>query len=73
MSVGTAVVAARQPAVEEIAAGHALLVPPGDADAWAVALSALPSAPPAARPHARSFTWDAAAASLLAVLADVRG
>jgi glycosyltransferase involved in cell wall biosynthesis len=66
MSVGVPVLAARSAAVEEVAGGHATLLPPGDADAWAAAISAIPPSPPAARDHAHSFTWDRAAAALIA-------
>ncbi len=65
MSVGVPVLAARQPAVEEVAGGFATLLPPGDADAWAAAMSRVAPPPPAARAHARAFSWDAAAAALV--------
>jgi len=66
LSVGVPVLAARCAAVEEIAGGFATLLPPGDVDAWAAALSSIASPPAAARGHARAFTWDASAARLIA-------
>lgn len=68
MAVGVPVLAARQPAVEEVAGGFATLLPPGDADAWASAMSSIPPSPPAAAARARSFTWDAAASQLLGAI-----
>jgi glycosyltransferase involved in cell wall biosynthesis len=65
MSVGVPVLAARCDAVAEVAGGFATLLPPGDAEAWAAAIAAAGPPPAAARGHARSFTWDAAAACLV--------
>jgi len=65
MSVGVPVIAARCAAVEEIAGGFATLLPAGDVDAWAAAVSSIVPSPPAARDHAHSFTWDRAAAPLI--------
>ena len=69
MSLGVPVLAAKCAAVEEVAGGFATLLPPGDADAWANAMSRVAPPDPAARAHARSFTWDAAAARLVTVAA----
>jgi hypothetical protein len=69
MSVGTPVLAARCDAVDEIAGGHATLLPPGDVDAWAAAISNVAAPSPAAREHARSYSWDAAASRLMAAVA----
>ena len=66
MALGTPVLAARQAAVEEVAAGYATLLPPGDVAAWAEALARLPDAPPEAREAVRSWTWDASAVTLAA-------
>jgi glycosyltransferase involved in cell wall biosynthesis len=65
MSVGVPVLAARCDAVVEVTGGFATLLPPGDVDAWAAAVSDVARPAPAARGHARSFTWDVAAARLL--------
>jgi len=69
MSVDAPVLAAACDAVAEVAGGHATLLPPGDADAWAAALASIAPPAPKAREHARSFTWDGAAARLLAAAA----
>jgi glycosyltransferase involved in cell wall biosynthesis len=66
MSLGVPVLAARQPAVEEVAGGFATLLPPGDADAWAAAMSRVAPPPPGARAYACAFSWDTAAAALVA-------
>ena len=68
MSVGVPVLAARQAAVEEVAGGFATLLPPGDAAAWAAAMSSVPPVPPGARDRAHAFTWDRAAASLVSAV-----
>jgi glycosyltransferase involved in cell wall biosynthesis len=65
MSVGTAVLAAQQPAVAEVCGGFATLLPADDADAWTAALEVIHPPPSGAREHARSFTWSAAADALL--------
>lgn len=70
MSLGVPVLAARCAAVEEVAGGFATLLPPGDVAAWAAALASIPKSPAGAREHARSFTWDAAAARLLEAVRD---
>jgi glycosyltransferase involved in cell wall biosynthesis len=73
MAAGTPVVASDIPAVREVTAGHARLVPVGDAAELAVALSGVLHTPPdaaareAARTHARQFTWSACAESTAAV------
>jgi glycosyltransferase involved in cell wall biosynthesis len=65
MSVGVPVVAARCDAVAEVAGGFAALLPPGDVGAWAAAISSPPARPdPAARDHARAYSWDRAAKAL---------
>ncbi len=68
LAAGTPVVAADVPAVREVMAGHARLVPPGDVQALAAALDDVLADPPAAaatlaaREHARTFTWQRCAA-----------
>jgi glycosyltransferase involved in cell wall biosynthesis len=65
MSCGVPVLAARCDAVEEVAGGHATLLPAGDADAWAAALTAVQPPDAGARDHAHRFTWDSAARALV--------
>jgi glycosyltransferase involved in cell wall biosynthesis len=71
MSAGVPILAAREPAVEEVAGGFATLLPPGDADAWAAAITSVAPPPPAARDHAHSFTWDVAARRLMEAVTGV--
>lgn len=73
MSLGLPVIAARCAAVEEVAAGLAQILQPGDVDSWSRALLDASAHRPrddggAARriARARSFSWDAAAAALVA-------
>lgn len=69
LAAGRPVLASDIPAHREVAAGHATLLPPGDAEAWAGALSSLrddPAARSAGRAHAAGFTWRASAAAHLA-------
>lgn len=72
LAAGRPVLASDIPAHREVARGHAVLLPPDDADAWAAALSRtteLDGAPERAarRAHAGSFTWaDSARAHLAA-------
>jgi glycosyltransferase involved in cell wall biosynthesis len=66
MATGRPVLASDIPAHREVAGGHATLLPPDDADAWASALTALPDRPvnsAALRAHAANFTWRASAAA----------
>lgn len=71
MSAGVPVLAAREPAAEEVAGGFATLLPSGDADAWAAAITSVAPPPPAARDHAHSFTWDVAARRLMEAVTGV--
>lgn len=77
MAAGTAVVASDLPAVGEVTAGHARLVPPDDPAQLAAALADVLAAPPsdadraAARRHAHSFTWSACAERTLQVYREV--
>lgn len=75
MSVGLPVLAARCAAVEEVAAGLAQILHPGDVDAWSRALldasAHRPRGDGGARrriERARAFSWDAAAAALAGAL-----
>jgi len=75
LALGTPVVAARIPAVEEVAQGGALLITPDDFGAWQRAIEAVGGAsrcvvpPSAASVEAvRRGTWQLAARSLLGVL-----
>ncbi len=56
LHAGTPVIAVANEAIEEVAGGHALVVPPGDVDALAAALAN----PPQAR-RDRRLSWDACA------------
>lgn len=74
-AVGVPVLAGRCAAVEEVSGGLARLLPPGDAEVWAAALTAASgwgrgrcAHAAERREHARSFRWkDSAAAILRAV------
>ncbi len=71
MSAGIPVLAANERAVEEISGGFATLLPPGDADAWAAAMTSVAPPAPGARDHAHSFTWDVAARRLIEAVTGV--
>jgi glycosyltransferase involved in cell wall biosynthesis len=73
MACRTPVLASTGGAIPEITAGHARLLPPNDARAWADAIVDLIRQPPTpeeldrAEAHARSFTWRRAARQTLDV------
>jgi len=77
IALGTPVVAARIPAVQEVAHGGALLLTPDDLGAWQRAIEAVGGGarcvvPPRQKAiaAARAATWGAAARALLGVLGD---
>lgn len=74
MACGCPVLAANAGALPEVCGQAALLLPPEDPKAWLAALLAVASKPDLQRAlsqqglqHVQSYTWDAAAASLLEV------
>ena len=75
MALGVPVLAARCPAVEEVAGDTARWLPPGDADAWADALVEIAASPPPpeeersrCRESALRFRWRDGAAALLGAI-----
>lgn len=80
MAAGTPVIASDIPALREVAGDAAVLVPPGDADAWAQALEGLLAEPTrraalveAGRHRASRYSWEATAAATLAVYRELVG
>jgi glycosyltransferase involved in cell wall biosynthesis len=73
----TPVIASDLPALREIAASHAVLIPPGDVDCLGEAMSRIASGAPShaeledARLQARRFTWIATAHATLSVYAEL--
>jgi glycosyltransferase involved in cell wall biosynthesis len=73
MACGTRVIVSDAASLPEVCGPHAAYVPAGDTDALALAMTealqtdADPAALAAAREHARTFTWQRAAAETLAV------
>jgi len=78
MASGCPVIASDIPALREVSAGAAVLVPPGDADAFARALRQVLASPEHRRSlteagivRARAFSWDRTARETSAVYEDV--
>lgn len=68
LAAGARVAVSDRGALPEVVGTAATIVPATDTDAWAVAMQRATVEPnDAGREHARSFSWDAAAAKLLAV------
>jgi glycosyltransferase involved in cell wall biosynthesis len=78
MAAGVAVIASDIPAIREVAGDAAMLVAPGDADAWAGALSRVLESPPlladlagAGRRRAAMFSWTKTAEATIGVYEDL--
>jgi glycosyltransferase involved in cell wall biosynthesis len=80
MAAGVPVVASDIPALREVAGDDAVLVPPGDVEAWAAALDRLLTSPAggharveAGRRRAARFSWRATAEATLGIYREVAG